>query len=434
MIAQTILQQLGGTGRLHAMTGAYNFLDLGDGVSFRIKNARANYIRIKLNSLDLYDVEVGRIRGHNYTVVKEMSNLYADQMKEFIEGATGMRLSFAGGGGVADKGLNMFLTNYDDGGFLVFIYGKNAEYNQIQVQSFYGTGKHSKKVGITQFVSSNQMTKINSGLVINTYRVIKYKGQFIPKQSKNFTHEDFVKSLVDVGFVVRYFQFDKTALQQGIYKHLFTIEKEGVKMNLEVISSFFGGNIYKVLKDKNGNVVLEMTESSQSEDFTTSAQNIKRAFENHNTGYYLGQTKFKEEFDYKGMLRVALKTNADWKLSKLNALYNSFESVKSDKYNNLSENLWLAIKNLEEGKKQEAEGHLEKFHDAVIDEMLENGYLKRGGRVRFVDKVKAIADRLEGTKVPKRLKKDYGGRYNREEAEEAGRRIAGAYLRDRKIK
>ena len=54
-------------------------------------------------------------------------------------------------------------------------------------------------------------------------------------------------------------------------------------------------------------------------------------------------------------------------------------------------------------------------------------------RVRFVDKVESIADRLDGTKVPKKLKKDYGGRYNREEAEEAGRRIAGAQLRDRNI-
>lgn len=41
-------------------------------------------------------------------------------------------------------------------------------------------------------------------------------------------------------------------------------------------------------------------------------------------------------------------------------------------------------------------------------------YFAKGGtikkkRTRFVDKVDAIADRLEGTKVPKRLKKDYGG-------------------------
>lgn len=61
---------------------------------------------------------------------------------------------------------------------------------------------------------------------------------------------------------------------------------------------------------------------------------------------------------------------------------------------------------------------------------------KKGGkvkRVRFIDKVESISERLEGTKVPAKLKKDYGGRYSREEAEDAARRIAGAQLRDRKM-
>lgn len=58
----------------------------------------------------------------------------------------------------------------------------------------------------------------------------------------------------------------------------------------------------------------------------------------------------------------------------------------------------------------------------------------KGGRVKFRDKVESIADRLQGTKVPKRLKKDYGARYDRAEAEEAGQRIAGAQLKKLKEK
>jgi hypothetical protein len=92
-VAMEILRQLGGIGRLSAMTGAYNFLNLGDGVSFRIKNQRANYIKIKLNTNDLYDVQVGRIRGTTYKVVSEASDLYNDQLKPFIEKSTGMYLS-----------------------------------------------------------------------------------------------------------------------------------------------------------------------------------------------------------------------------------------------------------------------------------------------------------------------------------------------------
>lgn len=98
MIAKTIASQLGGTGRLSAMTGAYNFIDTGKGLSFRIKNARANYIKITLNSMDLYDVEIGRIRGSNYTIVKEGNGLYSDMLKQFIERGTGMYLSMEKGG------------------------------------------------------------------------------------------------------------------------------------------------------------------------------------------------------------------------------------------------------------------------------------------------------------------------------------------------
>ena len=53
-------------------------------------------------------------------------------------------------------------------------------------------------------------------------------------------------------------------------------------------------------------------------------------------------------------------------------------------------------------------------------------YMAKGGMTTFDDKVQAISKRLEGTKVPKRLEKDYGKRYNHEEAVEAGRRIAGS--------
>jgi len=93
VIATTILSQLGGAGRLHVMTGAYNFVDNGNGLSFKIKNPKANYIKITLNGMDLYDIEIGRIRGDNYKVVKEVENIYFDQMKGIIEEATGMYLS-----------------------------------------------------------------------------------------------------------------------------------------------------------------------------------------------------------------------------------------------------------------------------------------------------------------------------------------------------
>jgi hypothetical protein len=102
-IAQTILNQLGGMNRLIAFTGAYNFVAINNGVSFRIKNPKANYIKITLNGKDLYDLEVGRIRGTDYKVVGEQSDLYYDMLKSEIEKFTGMYLSFAKGGSI-EKG------------------------------------------------------------------------------------------------------------------------------------------------------------------------------------------------------------------------------------------------------------------------------------------------------------------------------------------
>jgi hypothetical protein len=108
-IASTILQQLGGANRLHAMTGAYNFINIGNGLTFKIKNQRANYIKITLTSMDLYNIEVGRIRGNTYKVVSEAQGLYSDQLKPFIEKATGMYLTL--GRGFAKGG--MISVNYD---------------------------------------------------------------------------------------------------------------------------------------------------------------------------------------------------------------------------------------------------------------------------------------------------------------------------------
>ena len=70
------------------------------------------------------------------------------------------------------------------------------------------------------------------------------------------------------------------------------------------------------------------------------------------------------------------------------------------------------------------------YLEAKSNESADTSMMERGGRASFKDKVSAISDRLEGTKVPDRLKKDYGETYDEAEAEEAARRIAGAQLRD----
>lgn len=53
----------------------------------------------------------------------------------------------------------------------------------------------------------------------------------------------------------------------------------------------------------------------------------------------------------------------------------------------------------------------------------------KGGRMRFKDKVQAISERLEGTKVPAKYRRQYGSTYDKQESEMAGRRIAGAMMK-----
>ena len=83
--AATIFEQLGGVSRLVAMLGAYNFQrsDKDHYIAFRFKAksiAKINYIRIKLNSMDTYDIQFGYIRGCNYTVREDISGVYAEDL------------------------------------------------------------------------------------------------------------------------------------------------------------------------------------------------------------------------------------------------------------------------------------------------------------------------------------------------------------------
>jgi hypothetical protein len=67
------------------------------------------------------------------------------------------------------------------------------------------------------------------------------------------------------------------------------------------------------------------------------------------------------------------------------------------------------------------------------DKMARGGKLKSNA-AKFSDKVKAISKKLAGTKVPKKYKKDYGATYDKQEANEAARRISGAKLAELKAK
>lgn len=98
-VANTILAQLGGRGRLEAMIGAKNFLGDAKSLQFRFaapaKNG-ANSVRVQLDASDTYTVEfckIGRAPDFNCTTINLFSFVYDDQLVPVIESETGLRLA-----------------------------------------------------------------------------------------------------------------------------------------------------------------------------------------------------------------------------------------------------------------------------------------------------------------------------------------------------
>lgn len=90
-IAETILHQLGGR-RFIMMTGSKNFIALENGLSMRLarNSSGANYLRITLNALDLYDMEFISIRGTSMKTKHKFEGYYFDMILKQFEETTGL--------------------------------------------------------------------------------------------------------------------------------------------------------------------------------------------------------------------------------------------------------------------------------------------------------------------------------------------------------
>ena len=95
--ASEVLNQLtqsnNGMGKLAMMIGAKNFAQDSEKKFVSFKFPRGKYVKITLNSLDLYDVEFGTIRKFTYKVTQEFKGLYADMLKSTFEQHTKLYLS-----------------------------------------------------------------------------------------------------------------------------------------------------------------------------------------------------------------------------------------------------------------------------------------------------------------------------------------------------
>lgn len=97
VVAQEILRQMGGIGRISMMTGAKNFVASENSVVFKIGKGAKNKItniKIELNAMDLYDVTFFRVWGTKITEIKKVESIYNDMLKSTFENETGFYLSF----------------------------------------------------------------------------------------------------------------------------------------------------------------------------------------------------------------------------------------------------------------------------------------------------------------------------------------------------
>ena len=97
-VAETIINQLGGSRKLAAMIGARDFVGSSDSVQFKFKGSRkANTARIVLDPNDTYTLELWKIntnpRNFRSDQVFSSSGLYADALRPTFERETGLYLS-----------------------------------------------------------------------------------------------------------------------------------------------------------------------------------------------------------------------------------------------------------------------------------------------------------------------------------------------------
>lgn len=93
-IANEILRQLGGAGRLGAMINAKNFVGGEDYLQFRMMKGKngINMARIRLNGADLYDVDFFKVRGINCEQVAGCRGYYVDMLADAFRDEAGLAI------------------------------------------------------------------------------------------------------------------------------------------------------------------------------------------------------------------------------------------------------------------------------------------------------------------------------------------------------
>lgn len=93
-IANEILRQLGGPGRLGVMINAKILVGLPDGLRFKHMKGKngANMAEIRLNARDLYDVRFLKARGLDCAEVAKVEDAYVDMLPAIFRDEAGLTI------------------------------------------------------------------------------------------------------------------------------------------------------------------------------------------------------------------------------------------------------------------------------------------------------------------------------------------------------
>ena len=125
--AETLVQQLGGN-KFKMMTGAKNFGIDGKSLTFSIgRNSKGiNFVRIKLTSMDLYDIQFAQLRMGQVKVKSTAKRVYGDQLGKVFKKHTGMNVRLFG------ETINEAPKNYDRAMKKMLDFMKKSAYKQYK--------------------------------------------------------------------------------------------------------------------------------------------------------------------------------------------------------------------------------------------------------------------------------------------------------------
>ena len=211
----------------------------------------------------------------------------------------------------------------------------------------------------------------------------------------------------------------EVSFTKGNTQYVFTNEYEELKENRNSFEKY-GGLIYMFIPMTNA-IAAEIMSKVMAVKMASGGM-LNKAGRKNSQFRWFGEIIKPLTKKEQALVDVNLKTS----LSNLQSIMKKNSSMK------------YALEDLIAAKKDTSlypgiKYNLDEFHEKVATYLREEGKLIREsdddygkGGTTFQDKVNAISGRLEGTQVPRRLRSDYGRRYNKEEAKKAAQRIAGA--------